>query len=82
MGLHDCIPEMLKQENPVGECAGEQVEKCRVRWISLFGDHDTGNIHKQLDGELKEGIPGDHGICLGGVTSVPIHSISALWSWN
>lgn len=49
--------EMLKQENPVDECAGEQVEKPRVRWISLFTDHDTGNIHKQLDGELKEGIP-------------------------
>lgn len=74
--------EMLKQEKPMDECAGEQVEKPRVRWISLFTDHDTGNIHKQLDRELKEGIPGDSGICFGRVTSVPIHSIPALWSWN
>lgn len=57
--------EMLKQENPMDECAGEQVEKTRVRWIySLFADHETGNIHKQLDGELKEGIPGANGIAL------------------
>lgn len=73
---------MLKQENPVDECAGEQVEKPRVRWISLFADCDTGNIHKQLDRDLKEGVPGDSGICLGRGTSVPIHSIPALWSWN
>lgn len=60
--MHDCKPagsEILKQENPMGECAGEQLEKPRVRWINLFTDHDTGNIHKQLDGELKEEIPGE-----------------------
>lgn len=74
---------MLKQENPMDECAGGQVEKPRVRWIeSLFADHDTGNTHKQLNGELKEGIPGDNGICLGRVTSVPVRGISALWSWS
>lgn len=75
--------EMLKQENPMDECAGEQVEKTGVRWIySLFADHDTGNIHKQLDGELKEGIPRANGICLGRVTNVPICSISALGRWK
>lgn len=41
--------EMLKQENSMDECAGEQVEKTRVRWIySLFADHETRNIHKLL----------------------------------
>lgn len=74
--------EMLKQENPMNEFAGEEVEEPRVRWISLFADHDTGNIHKQLDRELEEGIPGDNEICLGRVASVPIRSISALRSWN
>lgn len=68
LGLHDCKPSRIwdaETRNPVNERAGEQVEKPRVRWISLFADHDTGNIHKQLDRELKEGIPVDNEICLG-----------------
>lgn len=60
MGLHGCgktinlaESEMLKQENPMNECTGEQVEKPIVRWIySLSAHHDTGNILKQLDEEL------------------------------
>lgn len=70
--------EMLKQEN---ECTGEQVAKPIVRWIySLSAYHDTGN--KQLDEELKGGVPEDTGICLGSVASVPIHSIPTLQAWK
>ena len=58
LGLRGCgrtinlaEPEMLKQENPMNECAGEQVEKPIVTWIyslSAYQD-DTGKILKQLD---------------------------------